>query len=276
MYITYSTYKSLVIQRTLLGEYRNPVYYNFDMLDSILPVIPNTTITAMPLDVFKVSYLLNEGRIEETYQYIKNANKINPYTHVGDYLYGKVFLSKGNIDSAYHYSRKAFLGWPKNLDHYNSYLEVLTAKKDTTSLIEAYNFLDEKLRKDPNYFKSFYKTFNDIKLSFLITDYPDSQTPKASDIIGKWVRVYNFPNNQTVKDSTITYDFKSEGIFYNSDNNQFSYKIKSDSLYFYFSSNLSSPISTCKIKFSKEYQTLIFENLPVEKNLYQTQYFKKY
>ena len=274
IYVNYLTYRSLIIQRTLLNEYRSPKVYNFDLLDSILPPIPNITITAMPLDVFRVNYLLAEGRISETPKYIERAKRINPHTHVGDFLDGKVLYYRGLYDSAYVYSKRAFYGWSKNLDHYNSYVDVLEKLRDTTSLINAFNFLEDNLKENPNYFKRFYSAFNEIKLSFLITNYPDAVSVNRDTILGSWERVYNFPNNQIIKDPTIQYNFNLN-TFTNKQAQEFAYKLKNDSIFFYFNSNLKKPISSFKAHYSKEYQTLIFENVPIDQGKFQTQYYRR-
>ena len=274
IYVNYLTYRSLIIQRTLLNEYRSPKVYNFDLLDSILPPIPNITITAMPLDVFRVNYLLAEGRISETPKYIERAKRINPHTHVGDFLDGKVLYYRGLYDSAYVYSKRAFYGWSKNLDHYNSYVDVLEKLRDTTSLINAFNFLEDNLKENPNYFKRFYSAFNEIKLSFLITNYPDAVSVNRDTILGSWERVYNFPNNQIIKDPTIQYNFKLN-TFTNKQAQEFAYKLKNDSIFFYFNSNLKKPISSFKAQYSEEYETLIFENVPIDQGKFQTQYYRR-
>ena len=274
LYVNYSTYRSFIIQRVILSDHRSPIVYSFDTLDSILPAIPNTSITAMPLDVFRVNYLLYEGRLDETRFYIERAKKINPYTHVGDFLDGKLYYYRGMYDSAYVHLKAAFQGWPKNLDHYNSYVDVLEELKDSTSLIKAYNFLDNSLKQKPEYFERFYKSFNAIKLSYLIIDYPDAIPMNQDSLIGSWQRVYNFPNNQIVRDTTVLYNFM-ENTFSNKAKEIFAYRLKKDSLSFYFTNNLKKPISSFKTKYSNEHKTLIFEDMPIGQNKFQTQYFRK-
>jgi hypothetical protein len=240
----------------------------------MLPSIPDISITAMPLDVYRVSYLLFEGRVAETNKYVERAIKTNPHIHVGDYLNAKIQLYLNNTDSAYFYSKRAFFGWPKNLDHYNVYLDVLDVKKDTQSLIQAYNSLDTTLKKRPAYFNRFYTSFNKMKLSYLVKDYPDAINLNDFVLKGNWIRAFNFPNNQVIRDSSDTYTFIA-GKLFNNDGLEFAYKIKQDSLFFYFSNNFNKPISSFKARYSEEYETLIFENVPLEDNMIQTQYYRK-
>lgn len=274
IYVNYSTYKSLIIQNTVLKEYRSPKVYTFDILDSVLPSIPNITITAMPLDVFKANYLLSEGRLDEVEKYIERAKKINPHTHVGDFLAGKLLYYRGSYDSAFVSSKRAFYGWPKNIDHYNSYVDVLEKLSDTISLINAFNFLENNLKERPEYFERFYSSFNKIKLSFLVTNYPDAVRVNRDTILGSWERAFNFPNNQAIRDSTLQYNFK-RNTFTNKQAQEFTYKLRNDSIFFYFNSNLKKPISSFKAQYSEEFETLIFENVPIDQGKFQTQYYRR-
>jgi tetratricopeptide (TPR) repeat protein len=274
IYVNYSTYKSLIIQSTVLKEYRSPKVYTFDILDSVLPSIPNITITAMPLDVFKANYLLSEGRLDEVEKYIERAKKINPHTYVGDFLDGKLLYYRGSYDSAFVSSKRAFYGWPKNIDHYNSYVDVLEKLSDTISLINAFNFLENNLKERPEYFERFYSSFNKIKLSFLVTNYPDAVRVNRDTILGSWERAFNFPNNQAIRDSTLQYNFK-RNTFTNKQAQEFTYKLRNDSIFFYFNSNLKKPISSFKAQYSEEFETLIFENVPIDQGKFQTQYYRR-
>lgn len=274
IYVNYSTYKSLIIQSTVLKEYRSPKVYTFDILDSVLPSIPNITITAMPLDVFKANYLLSEGRLDEVDKYIERAKKINPHTYVGDFLDGKLLYYRGSYDSAFVSSKRAFYGWPKNIDHYNSYVDVLEKLSDTISLINAFNFLENNLKERPEYFERFYSSFNKIKLSFLVTNYPDAVRVNRDTILGSWERAFNFPNNQAIRDSTLQYNFK-RNTFTNKQAQEFTYKLRNDSIFFYFNSNLKKPISSFKAQYSEEFETLIFENVPIDQGKFQTQYYRR-
>ena len=139
---------------------------------------------------------------------------------------------------------------------------------------DAFNFLEDNLKENPNYFKRFYSAFNEIKLSFLVTNYPDAVSVNRDTILGSWERVYNFPNNQVIKDPTLQYNFK-QNTFTNKQAQEFTYKLRNDSIFFYFNSNLKKPISSFKAQYSEEYETLIFENVPIDQGKFQTQYYRR-
>ena len=235
---------------------------------------PNISASALPVDIWRVQYSLWEGDIEKAQKYVKPASKANPYVFTSEYLQGLIFQNLGNIDSAYYYSKKAFEGWPKNLEHYNSYLDVLEVKKDTVSLIKAFSNLDNSLKQRPQYFRRFYSSFNKIKLSFLVTTYKDQINLDSADLIGKtFVRGYNFPNGQVVRDSTTSYTFKNTETIVNQKGDEFLYRIIEDTLNFYYRRNPKKPIAKYFSKYSPSYKTIIFRNVEFEKNNFQDQYF---
>lgn len=273
--INYLSFKNFRAQNFIILD--NPSYeLTYKDIDSLLTDFPNISATAMPLDIWRVQYLIFEGRYSEAKEFVKKAVETNPHVYVGEFLMGKLYYTQKKYDSAFYFSKKAFYGWPKNIEHYNSYVDVLEKTLDTLSLINAYNSLDSTLKKRSEYFNRFYSSFNKIKLSYLITNYPDERPITLSDIVGeKWERVYNFPNNQVIRDSTLTYFFKDNTTVLNKDNQEFRFDIKNDTFNFYYKSRPSQPISSFNAKYSDAYETLIFYKVPVENNRFQDQYFKK-
>lgn len=277
IFFLYLSYKSSQAQLLIINDSSNSQRtLSFNQVDSLLNGYPNITASALPVDIWRVQYLLWEGNTQEAQKFVKTAHNVNPYVHVSDYLQGLIFDSQGNIDSAYYYSKRAFEGWPKNITHYNSYLDVLEKKRDTISLIKAFQYLDSSLKLRPKYIRRFYSSFNKIKLSFLITFFEDEDDLKYSDVIGnKYERGYVFPNNQVIRDTTLSYTFKSSSIISNQNGDEFLYKIDKDSLLFYYKRDPKKPIVKYFTKFSPSRNTLIFRNVMYEKGKFQDQFFIK-
>jgi len=273
IYVNNIVYKNFKAQNIIFSD--NKIYHlTYKEVNDLIESIPNISISAMPLAVLRVQYLLLDSEFEKANTYIEKAIKINPHVFIGEYLKGRLFFYQKKYDSAAFYAKKAVIGWPKNIEHYNSYLDILEAKQDTLSLVEIYNRLDSTLKKRPEYFKRFYNSLNKIKLSYLITNYSDERDLSLQDLIGKkWERVYNFPNNQVIKDTSLTYHFKTKNIVANKNNQDFLYKIKKDSFHFYYISQPNTPISSFVAKYSEKFETLIFKMVPVEDNQFQNQYF---
>jgi tetratricopeptide (TPR) repeat protein len=274
IYFNFQAFKNFQAQNTIILD--NPKYeLSYHEVDSLLANFPNISATAMPLDIWRVQYLIFEGRFDEAKKFVSSAVKTNPHVFVGEFLQGKIFFNEQKYDSAFYYSKKAFFGWPKNIEHYNSYVDVLEKTKDTSSLIAAFNILDSNLRLRPEYFKRFYSSFNRIKLDYLITEYNDERNVNYDDLVGEtFQRVYNFPNNQTIIDSSTSYTFINKTIVSNIENIEYLYNIKNDTFSFYYKSDFKIPISTFISKFSDEYETLIFKNVPMGNDKYQNQFYK--
>ena len=161
IFISYLSFMSSRSHRIILNDVnKKSKNLTFSEIDKMLNDIPNISPTSLPVDIWRVQYLLSENKIELAKKYVKSASNVNPHVYVSEYLQGLIYSKEGKIDSAFYYSRKAFEGWPKNIEHYKSYLNVLEAKQDSISLIKAYSFLDSNLKKVPDYFTRFYASFN--------------------------------------------------------------------------------------------------------------------
>jgi hypothetical protein len=181
----------------------------------------------------------------------------------------------GLLDSALYYGKKSFIGWPKNFDHFQNYLKVLSIYGDTLSIIDAAKFVGPTVSSQEKYIKVFKEEYNNAKLKYLITNYPDAEPVTTKLLKGKWVRAYNFENSKTIIDSTISYFFNNNDVLIKSpsDNLDYNYNIKLDSLNFYFKGQ-EQPFYKIHLMYSDSLHTLIFNNIKVP-NGYQDQYFKK-
>ena len=274
---SFLSYRSSVVQLEIIADSSKETrVLTFKDVDDMLNGYPNITAAALPVDIWRVQYSLWEGNIEQAQKYVKPAAIVNPHVYTSEYLQGLIFSSQGSLDSAFYYSKKAFEGWPKNIAHFNSYIDILEAKQDTISLIKAFDTLSFSLKNKPEYFRRFYASFNKIKLSFLVTDYDDQKDLDLYELLGNtYIRGYNFPNGQVIRDTTFSYTFKSKNIIVNQNGNEFFYKINSDTLNFYFKRDPNKPIAKYFSNYSPQYKTIIFRNVEFEKDKFQDQYFIK-
>ena len=274
---SFFSYKSSLAQRQIVIDLKKKnKTFKFSDIDNMLNGFPNINSAALPNDIWRVQYSLLEKNYSQAKKYVKSAANVNPHVYVSEYLQGIINLGEGKLDSAFYYSKKAFEGWPKNIQHYNSYVDVLEAKQDSTSLIKAYAFLDSTLKNRPEYFKRFYKSFNKIKLSYLVTNFDDEIDLNYSKLVGNtFIRGYNFPNGQVIKDTTMSYTFVTPKIIKNQNGAEFNYKLKKDTLLFFYKRDSKTPIAKYYAKYSPEYKTLIFRNIEYEKDKFQDQFFIK-
>ena len=138
IYITNVNYKSLIGQLTLLRDFNSNQYnVSLDKIDNITPWLPNITVTTIPMQAIKARYYLYYKRYEKAIPMLKEGISANPYLLFSENLLGKAYYEMGQIDSAFHYSKKAFYGLPNNALHGATYATVLSVKRDTLELNRA-------------------------------------------------------------------------------------------------------------------------------------------
>lgn len=143
-WVSIKVYKSFVEQRFLLvtvaGDYTD---YSLKKVSSISSDIPNITALTTPIDALKAALFLRKDSIE-IFPLIENGVKANPYMGYGELLKSAYFIEKDIIDSAFFYSKKAYDLLPKQLNHFNHYLNLIQITGDTLALNQIYKDLDEK------------------------------------------------------------------------------------------------------------------------------------
>ena len=263
--------KSLRAQ--FLMEGRN-TEFSLSQVDSMLPFYPYASASSMPLDLQRATSSFQDGNIDLGYKYLQSARTQNPYTFYPELILSRFHLRFNNLDSAYYYSNLAFKGWPKNIDHFENHLKLLSMKGDTLGIIEAGKYVGDKVSQQSEYIMLFKKYINKAKFFYLDFDYPDERSISINELQNKWVRAYNFKGSKSVLDTLINFTVtknsvrvknKDEYLLYN-------YKLTKDSLFYLFP-NSSKPFYKVKISYSPSKSTLIFSNVKVE-NGFQTQFYK--
>ena len=145
LYITNSVYKSLKGQMFLLQDF-NSNQHNVPMnqIDTIVPEIPNITVTTIPINSIKARYYFNAGKYEKALALIDKGTSANPYLFYSEILKSQIFQQQGKLDSAKVYARKAFFGLPNNDLHASRYLNLISMTGDRKSLNEAFELLTIK------------------------------------------------------------------------------------------------------------------------------------
>ena len=269
-----------LIKKSLQGEFAlNNSFPNatatLAQVDSLLSFYPSLGASAYPINLYRAKASLMYGDVEKGYKYLLSANRDNPYTSSSDYYLSLVHRAYGDIDSAMFYSKKAFFAWPKNIEHFKLYLELIAQRGDTLSILDAGEFVDSTVDNQSEFIATLKKQYNIAKLTYLITSYPDASYVNNDALIGQWDRVYNFKNSPDVFDSSTNYTFNDNSVLIRSQNDtlEYNYDIKLDSIFFYFKGS-SNSFSSNKLVYSDSLKTLIFKNVFIN-DIYQDQYFKK-
>jgi tetratricopeptide (TPR) repeat protein len=272
LFFNYYTFKSLIGQRLIAEDVNESI--SLDSLNDILPFFPNLGLSSTPIDMHRAIYNIKYGNYDESKQLIKKANKINPYTYVGEYLYARLYLAEDKLDSALYYSFRSFYKWPKNPQHYKTYNEVLVKLKDSVSLINAFKFLDSSRQINPIYRDDYLKSYNEIKIKYLINDFDDKIPVTKNNIVGTWVRSYFFGDKEIVSDTTLKYIFNSKS-FINPSGHKYDFKLVNDSLLIFSQSKPNIPLQSINLYYSPKANALFFNNVEFEAGKFQNQFFKK-
>ena len=145
VYVTNSVYKSLKGQMFLLQDF-NSSQFNVPMnqIDTLVPEIPNITVTTIPINSIKARYYFNAGKYDKAIALLEQGTKANPYLFYSELLKSQIYMGKGQLDSAAVYAKKAFFGLPNNALHASHYMNIINQTRDRKGLEEAYESMVSK------------------------------------------------------------------------------------------------------------------------------------
>ena len=145
VYVTNSVYESLKGQMFLLQDF-NSNQFNVPMnqIDTLVPEMPNITVTTIPINSIKARYYFNAGKYDKAIALLEQGTKANPYLFYSELLKSQIYMGKGQLDSAAVYAKKAFFGLPNNALHASHYMNIINQTRDRKALEEAYELLVSK------------------------------------------------------------------------------------------------------------------------------------
>ena len=145
VYVTNSVYESLKGQMFLLQDF-NSNQFNVPMnqIDTLVPEMPNITVTTIPINSIKARYYFNAGKYDKAIALLEQGTKANPYLFYSELLKSQIYMGKGQLDSAAVYAKKAFFGLSNNALHSSHYMNVINQTRDRKALEEAYELLVSK------------------------------------------------------------------------------------------------------------------------------------
>ncbi|MDA9306102.1 O-antigen ligase family protein [Flavobacteriaceae bacterium] len=154
IYVSNKVYESLKGQMFLLQDFNsNQFNVPLNQIDNLVPDIPNITVTTIPINSIKARYYFNANKYDEALSLLDEGTSANPYLFYSEVLKSQIFQSRGQLDSASVYARKAFFGLPNNALHASHYINIINQTRDREALEEAFEGLVAK--NDYNNWKNY-------------------------------------------------------------------------------------------------------------------------
>jgi len=147
--VTHKVYESLKGQMFLLQDFNsNQFNIPLNQVDTIVPDIPNITVTTIPINALKARYYVNAKQYDKALALIGKDVNANPYLFYSEILKSQIFQEKGQIDSAMIYAKKSFFGLPNNDLHASRLINLINFKRDSESLEQAFELLTYKNKEN--------------------------------------------------------------------------------------------------------------------------------
>ena len=147
--VTNKVYASLKGQVFLLQDFNsNQFNVPLNQVDTIVPDIPNITVTTIPINSVKARYYVNAKQYDKALALLNKGTKANPYLYYSEILKSQIFQEKGQIDSALVFAKKAFFGLPNNDLHASRLINLINIKRDRESLEEAFELFTYKNKEN--------------------------------------------------------------------------------------------------------------------------------
>jgi len=161
IYVSNQVYASLKGQMFLLQDFNSNSYrLPLNQVDTVVPDIPNITVTTIPISSVKARYYLNAKQYDKALALVEKGRPANPFLFYSELLKSQIYQAQGKIDSAKVYARKAFFGLPNNGLHASHYINLINQTRDAAALEEAFELLTAK--NDINNWKNYLIVANTI------------------------------------------------------------------------------------------------------------------
>jgi O-antigen ligase/tetratricopeptide (TPR) repeat protein len=145
IYVSNKVYESQKGQMFLLQDFNsNSFNIPLNQVETIVPDIPNITVTTIPISSVKARYFVNAKQYEKALSMLDKGTVANPYLYYSEILKSQIYKEKGQLDKAKEYAKKAFFGLPNNDLHASSYINLINITRDRVALEEAFELLTAK------------------------------------------------------------------------------------------------------------------------------------
>jgi tetratricopeptide (TPR) repeat protein len=141
IYLLYLNFRSLQLQALVKYEItKGELLTPSAVFMSGFPAIPTMSVESEPVALMKARYLINEGKLMEAIEILKN-DKSSPWETRRELFISRAYMDLGNSDSALIYSRRVYELKPTFRDNIDLLLTILDQKAqygDAVKVLDEY------------------------------------------------------------------------------------------------------------------------------------------
>jgi O-antigen ligase len=154
IYINQQVYKSLKVQKYVMGEIDADPKMALDDVKDAFPTFPNLSTSTLPIPALVARYYFRDKQYDDAMRLLNESQNINPALHYNDFIKTAVFAAKENFDSVAFYAKRAFYNWPRATSYYKNVIFAASRKKDTAEINKAFATY-VKYRNEPEAWNQF-------------------------------------------------------------------------------------------------------------------------
>lgn len=190
-YISYIVFQSFKAQVVVYRELRNPDkgLSPYDEVKKTFPSFPNISEDMQTIGYKLARYLDREERYDEAIKVLDSVYHFHPYSAHNHYLKSSIYGKQEQMDSSYHYAKKAFYTRPRHINHYRTAVIQAGKQKDTAEVFEMFRLYNEyETSKD-----KLMKAYAEYVRALIISGY---ESKKILEIIDEGVALYPDLNDE--------------------------------------------------------------------------------
>lgn len=192
VYLNFKIFNNYKVQVGIINDFNTNEFRsdNFVKLKNLDISFPNLTGTAFPLYIILAKYHITFNEFNEAIEILNkySNNNVNPFLKVKESLKAEIYWRLGIRDSAYFYSKEAYINLPKNIRHFEQYIQELVLKKDINEIKNVFN--ESNAKED----KQFWRIY--LTSVFNIRDLLGNEIENQANIALK--KFYNDPKIKTI------------------------------------------------------------------------------
>ncbi len=154
IYINQQVYKSLKVQKYVMGEIDADPKMALDEVKDAFPTFPNLSTSTLPIPALVARYYFRDKQYDQAMRLLNESQHLNPALHYNDFIKTAVFAAQQNFDSVSFYAKRAFYNWPRATSYYKNVIFAASRQKDTAEINKAFATY-VKYRNEPEAWNQF-------------------------------------------------------------------------------------------------------------------------